>query len=339
MQQSLPISVVIPVYNRASLLHASLASVAAQESPPSEIIVVDDGSSEDIAGIASEFGARVIRQDNAGVSAARNAGIMAAEFPWIAFLDSDDLWQPEKLRIQWSAVRASSRIGFVFCDLRWFGEGDTPNQNGLADDANYLALHKTPIAPDVAMLDNTELIRAVCGSNIVQASGILVRTELARMVMFDVGLRYCEDHDFTLRAIARTVVAVVMKPMVGYRYHNDSLSNDECELALGALLLSQRVRSQPYRYADPIPEEYRARMWYLHRRAGAALLRAKKMRSARRHLIASIKRRPTAIAFAGLLATFAPWAVGLRPRRARPAGDRSAGLLPAIAAPDAARHE
>lgn len=337
MQQSLPISVVIPVFNRASLLRESLVSVAAQDSPPSEIIVVDDGSSEDVAAVAREFGARIIRQANGGVSAARNTGIAAAEFPWIAFLDSDDLWEPGKLRAQWSAVCASGQIGFVFCELRWFGDGYIPHRDGLADDQAYHALRKTPVAPDVAMLDNTELIRAVCSSNIVQTSGIMVRTELARTVLFDVGMRSCEDHDFTLRAITRTVVAVVTRPMLRYRYHGESLSGDECGLALGALSLAQRVRSQPYRYPAPIPEEYTARMWYLHRRAGAALLRARKMRQARRHLIASIKRRPTAIAFAGLLATFAPWAVGLRRKSGR--SDRAAALQPAIAAPDTARRE
>lgn len=317
MRQTLPISVVVPVYNRAALLREALASVANQGCIPQEVIVVDDGSTDNVAEVAEEFGARLIRQQNSGASAARNAGIAAATSPWVAFLDSDDVWLPDKLTLQWGAVQAAPQLGFVFTDLHWFGDGAVPHTEDASGNVLLHAMHKNVIAPDAAILDNAELLRAVCRSNIVQISGILIRTELARSVTFDNGLRYCEDHDFTLRAIGRTTVGVITKVTLLYRYHPDSLSNNECALALGGLDLSHRVLSQPYRYPAPIPDEFRARLWYLHRRAGAALLRAGMMRQARRHLISSIKRHPTTIAFAGLAATFVPRWVVTKSGRAR----------------------
>ena len=101
------VSVVIPVYNRAHCVADAITSALSQTRPPAETIVVDDGSTDGTADlIEREFGERVrlIRQANRGVSAARNAGIDAATQPWIAFLDSDDLWESDKLERQVAAL-------------------------------------------------------------------------------------------------------------------------------------------------------------------------------------------------------------------------------------------
>jgi glycosyltransferase involved in cell wall biosynthesis len=102
------ISVVIPTYNRALCICDAVDSVLAQTLPPCEVIVVDDGSTDDTRQQLAKYGARIryLYQDNAGVSAARNAGILAAQGTWIALLDSDDVWEPEKLAIQTETIRA-----------------------------------------------------------------------------------------------------------------------------------------------------------------------------------------------------------------------------------------
>lgn len=94
-----PVSVVIPTWNRATLLRRALDSVLAQTVQPAEIVVVDDGSTDDTAAVVASYGARVrlLRQANAGVAAARNAGIAAARHELIAFLDSDDWWRERYL--------------------------------------------------------------------------------------------------------------------------------------------------------------------------------------------------------------------------------------------------
>lgn len=93
------ISVIIPTYNRSACVGDAIRSVLAQTHQADEVIVVDDGSTDNTPESLSSFGSaiRVIRQSNAGVSAARNAGIRAASSDWLAFLDSDDLWMPERL--------------------------------------------------------------------------------------------------------------------------------------------------------------------------------------------------------------------------------------------------
>lgn len=96
------ISAVIPAYNNGDYITRAIESVFSQTYPADEIIVVDDGSTDTTAERVQSFGERVIfiRQENAGASAARNTGIQAARFDWIAFLDADDEWMPDKLRLQ-----------------------------------------------------------------------------------------------------------------------------------------------------------------------------------------------------------------------------------------------
>ncbi len=118
------VSVVIPAYNAAAFLAETLASVFAQTVPPAEIIVVDDGSTDDTAGIARNLGATVISRANGGISAARNTGVRAARSEYLALLDADDLWMPEKLEVQLAAFAAAtvpsfSLYGFSHVRFTW----------------------------------------------------------------------------------------------------------------------------------------------------------------------------------------------------------------------------
>ncbi|MES2304392.1 MAG: glycosyltransferase family A protein [Gemmatimonadota bacterium] len=91
------VATVIPAYNAAASIEAAIASARGQTRPPDEIIVVDDGSSDATATLAEAAGGRVIRQANAGPGAARNRGIAATDAEWIALLDADDVWRPERI--------------------------------------------------------------------------------------------------------------------------------------------------------------------------------------------------------------------------------------------------
>lgn len=97
---SITVSVVIPAYNAGEYLGRAIDSVLAQTQPAAEIIVVDDGSADNTADVAQGYGERIrfIQQENAGASVARNTGIEAAASEWIAFLDADDEWLPQKDR-------------------------------------------------------------------------------------------------------------------------------------------------------------------------------------------------------------------------------------------------
>ncbi len=116
------IGVVIPAYNAAKHIRRAIDSVLAQRRRPDEIIVADDGSTDDTATIVESYGpgVKLIRQANAGASVARNTAVNAATSEWIAFLDSDDEWLPEKLQVQTELLQRNSQLvwataNFIYC--------------------------------------------------------------------------------------------------------------------------------------------------------------------------------------------------------------------------------
>ena len=127
---SASVSVVIPTFNRQKVLPRAVMSVLHQSHRAAEVVVVDDGSTDGTAElIAARFGSvEILRQDNRGVSAARNAGIRATRGDWVAFLDSDDEWKPDKLERQLAALE--SEPGFKIChsDEIWVRHGRRVNQ-------------------------------------------------------------------------------------------------------------------------------------------------------------------------------------------------------------------
>src|SRR6266508_897311 len=117
------VSVVIPNYNCGRFLEETLESVFAQAYPAVEVIVVDDGSTDDSLQVLEKYAGRVnvIRQANQGVSAARNAGIRASHGELVALLDADDLWHPDKLAKQ-VALFANPAVGLVHCAVEYIDE-------------------------------------------------------------------------------------------------------------------------------------------------------------------------------------------------------------------------
>jgi len=114
------ISVVIPSYNNADYLGDALDSVGRQVLPANEIIVIDDGSTDETAVVASAFDVIYLRQENAGAAAARNRGVAAAQGEFIVFLDADDLWLPEKLTLQTNAFVEEPQLDMVFGHVVYF---------------------------------------------------------------------------------------------------------------------------------------------------------------------------------------------------------------------------
>lgn len=183
---SLPVTVIIPTWNRAHLLPRALESVFRQTAPCSEVIVVDDGSTDDTAVILQRFQLhqptlRVLRQANKGVAAARNLAINAAGNEYLAFLDSDDHWQRKKLEKQYAAL---SRSDFLISNTyeQWLRCGEHLNQKKI-----HIPRHG----------DIFEHSLRLCT---VGMSTVMVRKVLFTKVgMFNEELCCCEDYDFFLR--------------------------------------------------------------------------------------------------------------------------------------------
>ena len=204
------VSVIIPTYNRKNFLKRALHSVSNQTFVPHEIIVVDDGSSDGTKDWVQERFpyVRYIYQDNSGVSSARNAGIREAKGSWIAFLDSDDEWMPNKLEQQKGVVNSFQKAWLCHTNEIWIRNGVRVNQ--MKKHQKYGG-------------DIFENCLDICR---ISPSSVLIKKEVFEMVgLFDESLKVCEDYDLWLRITAVLPVIFLDQPLIiKYGGHADQLS-------------------------------------------------------------------------------------------------------------------
>ncbi|MDH3377689.1 MAG: glycosyltransferase [Gammaproteobacteria bacterium] len=207
----LPVSVVIPTYNRAGCLARALDSVLRQTHAASEIIVVDDGSSDATPQLIADRYPQVsyIRQANCGVSSARNRGIEAACGTWIAFLDSDDEWLPTKLERQLTQLHAAPAYRVGHCNEIWIRSGQRVNpKHKHRKFGGWIFQQCLPLCA-------------------ISPSAVLVHRDVfADIGLFDETLPACEDYDLWLRLCARYPVQFIDTALlVKYGGHADQLSS------------------------------------------------------------------------------------------------------------------
>lgn len=204
------VSVIIPTHNRASLLQRALDSVLAQHRPAGEVIVVDDGSTDDTAHQVREHypTVRYLYQPNRGVASARNRGIRAATRPWLAFLDADDQWLPDKLARQLAALAREPHYRIGHGEEIWIRHGRR---------VNPMKKH----AKTGGWLFERCLPRCV-----ISPSAVIVHREVFDAVgLFDESLPACEDYDLWLRVCIRFPVQYLPEPLIiKYGGHEDQLS-------------------------------------------------------------------------------------------------------------------
>ena len=204
------ISVIIPTYDRAGLLPRAIRSVLGQSRPPTEVVVVDDGSTDGTERLVrSEFPTvRYLRQENRGVAAARNHGIREARGEWVAFLDSDDEWLHRKLERQLEALRKEPRFLLCHTNEIWIRRGQRANpMKKHAKSGGHIFEECLPLC-------------------VVSPSSVVVHRRLfERVGLFDESLPACEDYDLWLRVCSRVPVLYLEEPLiVKYGGHADQLS-------------------------------------------------------------------------------------------------------------------
>lgn len=217
-RNSVDVSVVIPVYNRGALVLEAIRSVLAQEHPSREVIVVDDGSTDDtVAQIeAANLDIKLIRAEHAGRSAARNHGIAAATGTHIAFLDSDDRWLPSKLSRQLALLQEAGGMAVVTGHVVMIDEVGRANK-ALTESRRRLAQKSVRRGFDLpALLFHPG----------IYPSSLLMQTEVLNEVGgFDVEMEPLEDWDLMLRLGKRfDFLAVPWPPVIEYRVHSGNTS-------------------------------------------------------------------------------------------------------------------
>lgn len=260
---SAEVSVVIPTYNSGPLLVEAVESVLAQAVPAAEILVVDDGSTDDTRRRMAAYAGRVtyLHQDNRGVSAARNRGVAEASGEFVAFLDGDDVWHPRKLELQMAAFAAAPGLGMIGTGcFAW----PSPEMPGVDDAPGAVA--PTPVP-----------WRRLVVRNAFATSSVVVRRAVLDAVgEFDTALQGPEDFDFWIRMGEVAELARLERPLTGYRMVQGSLSKQAARMrdGLGRILAKldargawggdRALRRKAYSYVDYTCS-------YIYREAGQPL--------------------------------------------------------------------
>ena len=207
------VSVIMPVYNGLEYIDETLETVRRQTHQNVEIIVVDDGSTDGtLEYLSRQSDVRAFTQENQGPGTARNTGAKEATGDWLAFLDSDDLWEPSKLTRQLDRAEEAG-ADLVYTNSRQFGE-----TNGVP-----LYQHEPGTMP------SGDLFKLVLRDNFLTLSSVLIhRSVFEELGGFQQeGLRGTEDWDLWLRYLnTRRTVAAVDEPLVSYRWHKSNMSSD-----------------------------------------------------------------------------------------------------------------
>lgn len=220
---SLPlVSVIMPAYNAELYISEAIKSVLTQDYPNLELIVVDDGSQDGTATVASSFGGcvRVFQQTNGGPSVARNFGLSVAKGDFIAFLDADDIWRPGKLTAQVNCMQANPSIGVVFGKfMRWYPRSDgtfapPPLPADDSDDGDFVQQHSGWIYCELLYDNIITIIAAMIRRSVLDAVG-----------NFDEELTTGEDYDFWLRVSRCFPAAKLNRTLAYYRMHSLSTTH------------------------------------------------------------------------------------------------------------------
>ena len=248
MSSAIPlVSIIIPAFNAGRTLRETLESAARQSWEHLEIIIVDDGSTDQTARIARAFcavdkRAKLISQPNGGVSVARNRAIEEARGEWIAPLDADDLWHHQKIERQLIAGRANPCVGLVYCWSRL-----------IDDDGRVIQ-----VAP-AAEWEGDVLAEHLRSNFIGNGSTPMIRAEALRGLRYNPRFSACADYLLQLRLAMRTQFTVERAYLTGYRFSEGNMSSDALRMIREHIQLFDELMASLAEAERRVAKEERAR--------------------------------------------------------------------------------
>jgi glycosyltransferase involved in cell wall biosynthesis len=269
------VSVIIPTWNRSRQLCDAVDSALAQSFTDSEIVIVDDGSTDDTAAVvAARYGTlsrvRLVRQPNAGPAAARNHGVRESRGPLIAFLDSDDLWEQSKLEIQVGQLDRHAEAALSFCDAVVRG-------GGRDQCTRFASKH---FRGDTTVRGIVEWNFPMCTPAVV-----VRRSALEEVGLFDATLPCQEDWDLWIRLVTRFPVVYVDRPLVVIRRGEDNLSRTRPLDKWRAALRLWTEHAERLQSSGCPPSLVRRKIAHAHKKIAQTCRSLGKYREARLHYL------------------------------------------------------
>jgi glycosyltransferase involved in cell wall biosynthesis len=244
------VSVIIPTYNYGRFLKEAIESVQAQTVTDFEIIVVDDGSTDDTPSVlASIKDSRLVsvRTTNRGDSAARNTALPMVRGKYIAFLDADDRWRPNKLELQLQVLEAEPQIGFIFSDFVRFNANEVLSGTQFSFVPGFYELPTCPSAQGIAKVITKDVFAALAplDPSPVWLQTTLFRTCLVQGLRFPEGTRLGQDLYYLLLVYSRgEKAAFIDEPLVEVRRHENNSYREASEMLMPIVDVINRVVKQ-----------------------------------------------------------------------------------------------
>jgi glycosyltransferase involved in cell wall biosynthesis len=309
------VSVIIPAFNAAADIRQTLNSVLAQTYQAIEVIVVDDGSSDGTAAIVEEFVTRdariqLVRQSNAGVGAARNAAIRSARGKYVAPLDADDLWFPEKLEKQVARMeQCGNETGLVYCWSKLISEAGEPVDVSHSNTLEGRLRHAM-VLQNLLGNASVPLFRAAA----LEKVGLyLTRVEQE-------GAQGCEDWDLYLRIAEIFSIRVVPEYLVAYRQNSSGMSCNAEGMAASFAVTMRRVRQRN----DNLPAAtFRWSVGYFYLYLADKCYDSRDYPRCLRYLKEGVSANPVLLLKAGVYKTFVKSVFNLGTRRTSKGSERA----------------
>lgn len=299
MDKAAPIAVVIPCYNYGRFVGDAIESVLNQTLPVAEVLVVDDGSTDDTADVCSRYASvRYIRQENGGVSSARNRGIRESTSQYLMFPDADDLLLPSAIETLWKArQRTPQEVKALFGWAKMFD--NAPN---AANDASSQSMPRPDdmlpyvaeqVSEDLWRLSDRILERLVKSNIVAQCSAIIERSVYREIGEWDCRFRYHQDRDIWLRIAAACPLYFVNQPVSQIRRHDDNITHNKNWIRNHTEILELLDAAATGSWASPMLRElaksqFASSAYFL----GQRLADSGNLLEARRMMAAAIRRRP-----------------------------------------------
>jgi glycosyltransferase involved in cell wall biosynthesis len=243
------VSAIITCYNREKLVRIAIDSVLAQTYRPIEVIVVDDGSTDASVDTICSYGdaVRLITKPNGGTASARNAGIDAASGEYIALLDSDDYWLPEKIAVQVDVAKTHPEAGLVHNALLY-----------LRPDGSYI---DEPAPTGDPAVDLSPAVKLFDQNAIPPSSTLIPRSVLAKVGVFNERFRHREDWELFLRIAVDYPFVYIPRQLTVYYIHPDSKTADTYVHLIYEVKVYEWMRRMASRLNRRIPQDQRKRLW------------------------------------------------------------------------------
>ncbi len=247
MAKPAPISVVIPAFNAETFIEEAIRSAQNQTLPVSEIIVVADDCSDRTRAIASDLGARVFEHNRRNMSVGLNLGISQSTQPWIALLDADDYWHPDKIALQWEAIENFPAVGLISCDHYVI------YPHVIASASQHELRERWQFVEDVVQNGDCYYIERADGAFMTRffidtPTAVLRREVFSTIGLFDESLSHFQTFEFFARVLARYPLAFIQQPLVYSRVH-DRNHTRELRGWPSHLAVVDRMLKHPEQYA------------------------------------------------------------------------------------------